>query len=136
MMVHRKGATRAFAAGNPELPLEYRSVGQPVLIPGSMGTASYVLVGLPDAMENTFGSTCHGSGRTMSRSAAMRQVNGNDLKTELNHQGIEIQTESIKGLAEEAPMAYKDVESVVGVVHNAGLAGRVARLRPLAVVKG
>jgi tRNA-splicing ligase RtcB len=136
VMVHRKGSTRAFPAGHLEVTAEYRSFGQPVLIPGSMGTASYVLVGQQKNMEQSFGSTCHGSGRTMSRTAARKKIFGKDLFNELTSKGIAVQTDSLKGLAEEAPDAYKDVESVVDVVHNAGIATKVARLRPLAVVKG
>ncbi len=136
VMVHRKGSTRAFPAGHPEVTPEYRNIGHPVLIPGSMGTASYVLVGQPKNMEQSFGSTCHGSGRTMSRTAARKRIFGKDLFTKLKNMGIFVQTGSLKGLAEEAPDAYKDVESVVEVVHNAGIATKVARLRPLAVVKG
>jgi tRNA-splicing ligase RtcB (3'-phosphate/5'-hydroxy nucleic acid ligase) len=136
VMVHRKGATRAFQAGNEDVPTDYRSIGQPVLIPGSMGTASYILVGLQGSMENSFGSTCHGSGRALSRTAALKQVRGDVLKKELNDRGIDIQSGSMKGLAEEAPQAYKDVESVVDVVSNAGIAGKVARLKPLGVIKG
>jgi tRNA-splicing ligase RtcB len=136
VIVHRKGATRAFPAGHPEVSMDYRSVGQPVLIPGSMGTASYVLVGLPTAMEHTFGSTCHGSGRLMSRTAATKRINGYALKNELTSRGIVIQTDSFRGLAEEAPEAYKDVESIVNVVEYAGIAKKVARLLPLGVVKG
>ncbi|MBU1159661.1 RtcB family protein [Patescibacteria group bacterium] len=123
VIVHRKGATRAF----PE---------QPVIIPGSMGTASYVLVGTEQAMKQSFGSTCHGAGRRMSRHAALRQVQGMQIKEELAHKGITIKTGSIKGLAEEAPLAYKDIDDVIEVVHNAGIAKKVARLRPIAVIKG
>jgi tRNA-splicing ligase RtcB len=136
LVVHRKGATRAFPAGHPDLPEHYRAVGQPVLIPGSMGTASYVLAGNKGALENTFATSCHGSGRTMSRSAALKIVQGSELKAELNSRGIEIQTASLRGLAEEAPKAYKDVESVVNVVHNSDIARKVVRLKPLAVIKG
>ncbi len=134
--VHRKGATRAFGPGRPEVPKAYRDVGQPVLVPGSMGTASYVLVGTGRAMEIAFGSTCHGAGRVMSRSQALKKIWGADLKRELEEQGLVIRAGSTKGLAEEAPAAYKDVSQVVEVVHGAGLARKVARLRPLAVIKG
>jgi len=134
--VHRKGATRAFGPGRPEVPKAYRDVGQPVLVPGSMGTASYVLVGTQRAMEVAFGSTCHGAGRVMSRAQALKKIWGADLKRELEEQGIVIRAGSTKGLAEEAPAAYKDVSRVVEVVHGAGLARKVARLRPLAVIKG
>ncbi|MDW8012380.1 MAG: RtcB family protein [Bacteroidota bacterium] len=136
VLVHRKGATRAFPPGHPETPAAYRSVGQPVLIPGSMGTASYVLVGAPGSMEHTFGSTCHGAGRQMSRHAAKRQVNAEELRHELRKRGIVVQAGSVRGLVEEAPVAYKDVDAVVRVVHEAGIARMVARLRPIAVVKG
>lgn len=136
VLVHRKGATRAFGPGHPEIPEKYKEVGQPVLIPGSMGTASYVLVGTNQAMEETFGSSCHGSGRRLSRHAAKRQVHGATLRDQLEKQGIVIRAGSMSGLAEEAPVAYKDVEDVVDVVHQAGIAKKVARLKPLAVVKG
>jgi tRNA-splicing ligase RtcB len=134
--VHRKGATRAFPAGSPEIPEEYRDVGQPVFIPGSMGTSSFVLAGEPGAMERSFGTTCHGAGRRMSRTGARRQITGAELRRELEAAGIVVRCPSNKGLAEEAPFAYKDVEKVVDVVARAGLARRVARLRPLGVVKG
>lgn len=136
LLVHRKGATRAFPANHKEVPERYRSVGQPVLIPGSMGTASYILVGQQTAMERTFGSTCHGAGRMMSRTAALKAIQGGALKDSLNKRGIVVETKSLKGLAEEAPSAYKDVESVVDVVDSAKIALKVARLKPLAVMKG
>jgi tRNA-splicing ligase RtcB len=136
LCVHRKGATRAFGPGHPDVPTDYRDVGQPVLVPGSMGTASYVLVGTQKAMELTFGSSCHGAGRTMSRSKARKQIWGSDLRKELEGQGIVVRAGSNKGLAEEAPAAYKDVNHVVEVVHSLGIARKVARLRPLAVIKG
>jgi tRNA-splicing ligase RtcB len=136
LCVHRKGATRAFGPGQPELPEVYRAVGQPVLVPGDMGTASYVLVGTEEAMEASFGSTCHGAGRVLSRKAAKRQIRGDKLKAELEAQGIQVRAGSMPGLAEEAPDAYKDIERVVNVVHRAGLARKVAKLRPLAVMKG
>ncbi len=136
VMVHRKGATRAFPAGHPEVTPEYRSIGQPVLIPGSMGTSSYVLAGLKGSMEHSFGSTCHGAGRLMSRTAARKQIKGDELKEELNEKGINIQTGSLKGLAEEAPAAYKNVESVVDVVEQAGIAKKIVKLKPVAVIKG
>lgn len=136
VVVHRKGATRAFPPKHPETPELYKKVGQPVLIPGSMGTASYVLVGQPGAMEISFGSSCHGAGRVMSRTKAKRQVRGSVLKEELEWQGIAVRSGSLSGLAEEAPIAYKDVEEVVNVVHGAGLAKKVARLKPVAVIKG
>jgi tRNA-splicing ligase RtcB len=136
LCVHRKGATRAFGPGYEGLAGDYRAVGQPVLVPGSMGTASYVMVGTQKAMELTFGSTCHGAGRVMSRTQATREVRGGELKAELEEQGIVIRAGSLKGLAEEAPSAYKDVDRVVQVVHGAGLACKVARLQPLVVIKG
>ncbi|HUX77965.1 MAG TPA: RtcB family protein [Anaerolineae bacterium] len=136
LCVHRKGATRACGPGYAGLPADYRDVGQPVLVPGSMGTASYVLVGTQKAMELTFGSTCHGAGRVMSRTRARKTVSGADLRKELEEQGIVVRAGSNKGLAEEAPQAYKDVSHVVEVVHGAGIARKVARLRPLAVIKG
>ena len=136
LIVHRKGATRAFPPHHPEVPELYRDTGQPVLIPGSMGTASYVLVGTEGAMKETFGSTCHGAGRTMSRTRARKEKLGQELVNELYECGITIQTKDIRSLPEEAPYAYKDVESVVDVVHNAGIAKKVARLKPMAVIKG
>jgi len=134
--VHRKGATRAFGPGFQGLPQEYRSIGQPVLVPGSMGTASWVLVGTPESMKRSFGSTCHGAGRTMSRRKAKKTVWGEDLRKELQAQGIHIRAGSMAGLAEEAPQAYKDVDAVVETVAGAGIARKVARLRPVAVIKG
>ena len=134
--VHRKGATRAFPAGSPEIPAAYREVGQPVFVPGSMGTASYVLAGEPGAMELSFGTTCHGAGRRLSRTGARREIGGAELRRRLEADGIVVRCPSNKGLAEEAPFAYKDVERVVDVVEAAGLARRVVRLRPLGVVKG
>ena len=134
--VHRKGATRAFGPGSDVLPVAYRDVGQPVLVPGSMGTSSWVLVGTEGSMSQTFGSTCHGAGRTMSRHQAKRSVQGPALRQKLEADGIRVRAGSMAGLAEEAPAAYKDVDRVVTVVHGAGLARRVARLTPLAVIKG
>lgn len=134
--MHRKGATRAFGPGRKEISEIYRAVGQPVLIPGSMGTASYVLVGTEQAMAESFGSTCHGAGRRMSRTEARRRVGGQMLKKELEAQGIIVCCASLSGLTEEAPLAYKDIDEVVDVVDRAGLAKKVARLVPLAVVKG
>ncbi len=134
--VHRKGATRAFGPGASVLPADLREIGQPVLIPGSMGTASYVLVGTAGAMEQTFGSTCHGAGRVMSRSQAKKQVRGEKLREELSSRGIVVRAGSMPGLAEEAPQAYKDVSRVVEVVSRAGIGKLVARLEPLAVIKG
>jgi tRNA-splicing ligase RtcB len=136
LIVHRKGATRSFGPGNEELPAAYRVSGQPVLIPGSMGTSSYVLAGSQGSMEQSFGSTCHGAGRQMSRHAARKKVQGEKLRRDLYNEGIVVQAGSIRGIAEEAPIAYKDVESVVDVVDRAGLAKKVAQLKPLAVIKG
>jgi tRNA-splicing ligase RtcB len=134
--MHRKGATRAFGPGNPALPLVYRKVGQPVLIPGNMGTASFILAGTKKAEEETFGSVCHGAGRRMSRAAAKRLARGSDIRDELGKQGILIRCDSMAGIAEEAPLAYKDIDDVVNVVHNAGLARKVVKLKPWGVVKG
>ncbi len=134
--VHRKGATRAFPPGSPDIPPAFHDVGQPVFIPGSMGTSSFVLAGRTGAMERSFGTTCHGAGRRMSRTGARRQIGGAELRRQLEAQGIVVRCPSNRGLAEEAPFAYKDVERVVSVVERAGLAGRVAQLRPLGVVKG
>ncbi len=134
--VHRKGATRAFGPGAADLPPEYQAVGQPVLVPGSMGTSSWVLVGTEESMNRSFGSSCHGAGRVMSRSKAKKMVRGTDLRERLEGEGIHIRARSMAGLAEEAPQAYKDVDAVVNTVCAAGIARKVARLRPLAVVKG
>lgn len=136
VVVHRKGATRAFPAGRPEVPSLYQATGHPVLIPGTMGTSSYVLVGTEEGMQIAFGSSCHGAGRRMSRMKAKKEVRGSTLRKELEAQGIIIRCESDPGLAEEAPIAYKDVDDVVHVVQEAKLANMVARLRPLAVIKG
>jgi tRNA-splicing ligase RtcB len=136
LCVHRKGATRAFGPGHPAVTPIYRAVGQPVLVPGDMGTASYVLVGTADAMEESFGTSCHGAGRVMSRSAAKKKIHGGTLRKELEAQGIRVRASSMPGLAEEAPDAYKDIDAVIEVVDGAGLARKVARLRPLAVMKG
>jgi tRNA-splicing ligase RtcB (3'-phosphate/5'-hydroxy nucleic acid ligase) len=136
LCVHRKGATRAFPPGSSEIPDRYRDAGQPVFIPGSMGTASYVLVGRRGAMEQSFGTVCHGAGRRLSRTAARKQVKGGDLRRRLEEDGITVRSASSRGLAEEAPFAYKDVDKVVKIVERAGLAGRVARLRPIGVIKG
>lgn len=136
LIMHRKGATRAFGPGHLEVIEEYREAGQPVIIPGSMGTASYVLAGTKEAMTESFGSSCHGAGRRMSRHAAKRAVEGSALREQLAKQGVHIQTGSLSGLAEEAPLAYKNVDDVVDVVAKAGLAQKVARLQPLVVVKG
>jgi tRNA-splicing ligase RtcB len=134
--VHRKGATRAFGPTHAETPEPYAAVGQPVFIPGSMGTASYVLAGTDQALQLSFGSTCHGAGRAMSRGEARRSRTGAEVRRELESQGIIVRCPSSGELAEEAPSAYKDVERVVDVVHHAGLAHRVARLRPVGVIKG
>jgi tRNA-splicing ligase RtcB len=136
LCVHRKGATRAFPPGHPEIPRAYREAGQPVFIPGSMGTASFVLAGRAGSMERAFGTTCHGAGRRLSRTAVRKQVEGASLRRRLEDAGITVRAASSRGLAEEAPEAYKDVERVVEVVERAGLAARVARLRPIGVVKG
>lgn len=136
VLVHRKGATRAFPAGHPDVPEDYRSEGQPVLIPGSMGTSSWVLVGTQKAMELTFGSTAHGAGRMMSRSAAKRQFWGGDIKTSLEKRGIAVRAASASVLAEEADLAYKNVDMVADASDKIGIATKVARLVPLAVVKG
>lgn len=134
--VHRKGATRAFGPGAAELPPEYKPIGQPVLVPGSMGTASWVLVGTETSMQRSWGSTCHGAGRVWSRSKAKREVRGENLRRELEQGGIRVRAGSMPGLAEEAPQAYKDVDAVVETVSKAGIARKVARLRPVAVIKG
>jgi tRNA-splicing ligase RtcB len=136
LLVHRKGATRAFPAGSIEIPEPYRAVGQPVFIPGSMGTASYVLAGEPGSVELAFGSTCHGAGRALSRTSARKRIHGAELRRRLEADGIVVRSPSNKGLAEEAPFAYKDVDRVIEVVARAGLARPVARLTPLGVVKG
>jgi tRNA-splicing ligase RtcB (3'-phosphate/5'-hydroxy nucleic acid ligase) len=134
--VHRKGATRAFGPGAPGLPSEYLSIGQPVLVPGSMGTASWVLTGTETSMERSYGSSCHGAGRVMSRSQAKREVRGDQLRRDLEADGIAVRAGSLPGLAEEAPNAYKDVDEVVETVIGAGIARKTARLRPVAVIKG
>jgi tRNA-splicing ligase RtcB len=136
LCVHRKGATRAFGPEHPEMPVDYRSIGQPVFIPGSMGTASYVLAGLATSEGRSWGSACHGAGRALSRTAAKKQVTGAALRRELEAHGIIVRCPSNAGLAEEAPFAYKDVERVAEVVEKAGLARRVARLIPFGVIKG
>jgi tRNA-splicing ligase RtcB len=134
--VHRKGATRAFPAGHPDVPDRYRDIGQPVIIPGDMGRASWVLVGGPRALERSFGTTCHGAGRCLSRTAATKLARGRNIEHELERQGVVARCRSREGLAEEQPAAYKDVDVVVDVVHRAGLSSKVARLRPLGVIKG
>ncbi|PIR90399.1 RNA-splicing ligase RtcB [bacterium (Candidatus Gribaldobacteria) CG10_big_fil_rev_8_21_14_0_10_33_41] len=133
--VHRKGATRAFPPGHPEIPKKYQPWGQPVLIPGSMGTASYVLVGTKEG-EEAFYSTCHGAGRTMSRHEAVRRISGQEVVRNLKQRGIIVKCFSMRGIAEEAPIAYKDIDEIVNIVHNAGLSKKVAKLKPLAVIKG
>jgi tRNA-splicing ligase RtcB (3'-phosphate/5'-hydroxy nucleic acid ligase) len=134
--VHRKGATRAFPAGHPETPSAYRTLGQQVIIPGDMGRASWVLLGQQGSMEQTFGSACHGAGRVMSRTAAVKHAEGRRIDRELAAQGIVARARSWKGLAEEQPAAYKNVDEVVEVVHKARLATKVARMRPIGVIKG
>jgi len=136
LCVHRKGATASFPAGHPELPPAFKDIGQPVIIPGDMGTNSYVLVGTDSAMSESFGSTCHGAGRTMSRSKARKTISGRELKQRLESQGILVMAEKESLLAEEAPEAYKDVSRVVNVCEGAGLSRKVAMLRPMAVLKG
>ena len=134
--VHRKGATRAFPAGHHDIPARYREVGQPVIIPGDMGRASWVLVGGPRSLERSFGTTCHGAGRCLSRTAATKAAKGRDIRRELERAGVIARSRSRGGLAEEQPAAYKDVDVVVDVVHRAGLSLKVARLTPLGVIKG
>jgi tRNA-splicing ligase RtcB len=136
VLVHRKGATRAFPAGHPELPAAYRDCGQPVFIPGSMGTASWVLLGAPGAMRETFGTTCHGAGRLMSRTAAKRGRDVKGVLRQLSEAGILVKSETRDGVLEEIPEAYKNVDEVIEVVHHAGIATMVARLRPMGVIKG
>jgi tRNA-splicing ligase RtcB len=136
VLVHRKGATRAFPKGHPDLPKSYLEVGQPVLIPGSMGTCSYVLVGTEQAMEETFGSSCHGAGRAKSRHAAKKEISAEQLIKDLKDKGIFVRGASKSGLTEENPNAYKDVSQVVQVVHEAGIAKKVAKLVPIGVMKG
>lgn len=136
LVLHRKGATRAFGPHTVGVPKPYEAVGQPVLIPGTMGTSSYVLVGTQESMEVAFGSSCHGAGRRLSRAQAKKEVRGSQLREELEKRGIIIRSDSDPGLAEEAPLAYKDVDNVVNVVAKAGLAKKVARVKPLAVIKG
>jgi tRNA-splicing ligase RtcB len=135
LVVHRKGATRAFPPNHPEIPEKYREVGQPVLIPGSMGTASYILAGTEKGKESFF-STCHGAGRTMSRREATRKFPGDQVIRSLEEKEIIVKYWGLRGIAEEAPSAYKNVDNVVKIVHNAGLAKKVAKLVPLAVIKG
>lgn len=136
VIVHRKGATRSFGPGFKELPKEYLNIGQPVIIPGSMGTCSYVMAGAAKSHDLTFGSCCHGAGRQLSRRAAKKRVNAPLLKQQLRDRGIFIEAGSFRGIAEEAPIAYKDVNRVVDTVHSSGIAKKVAQLKPLAVIKG
>jgi len=136
LVVHRKGATRAFGPGNPEIPGAYASVGQPVLVGGTMGTSSYILKGTVRGMEETFGSACHGAGRVMSRQQAKRRWVGRELVREMEARGILVRGHSLAGVAEEAPGAYKDVSDVVEVMHQTGISLKVARMRPLACLKG
>jgi tRNA-splicing ligase RtcB len=135
LCVHRKGATRAFPPGHPDIPEHYRQVGQPVLIPGSMGTSSYVLAG-DEAGAESFWSTCHGAGRTMSRREARRRVSGQEVVKRLEQKGVIIKCHSSSGIAEEAPVAYKNIDEVIEIVSESGLSRKVARLKPLAVIKG
>lgn len=136
LIVHRKGATRAFPPGHPELPEVYKSLGQPVLIPGDMGRVSFVLIGTEKAMKETFGSTCHGAGRVMSRHQAIRQAKGRSIWREMEEKGIIVKSAGRETLAEEMSEAYKDISNVVDVVHKAGISKKVARLRPIGVIKG
>lgn len=136
LCVHRKGATRAFPPGHPDIPDDYKEVGQPVLIPGDMGRCSYVLVGTEQAYRETFGSTCHGAGRVMSRHQAIKASKGRSISKELEAKGIIVRGASKATLVEEIPEAYKDVNSVVNIVHGAGISKKVVRLRPLGVIKG
>jgi tRNA-splicing ligase RtcB len=136
ILIMRKGATRAFGPGRKELPKDYQEIGQPVILPGSMGTSSYVLIGTKKAEELSFSSTAHGAGRLESRSKALRELKGEDVKKQLNDDGIEVIAGSWKGLAEEAPQVYKDIDEVVHVSDKIGLAKLVAKVRPIAVMKG
>jgi tRNA-splicing ligase RtcB len=136
VLVHRKGATRAFGPGSPVLPPDLQAIGQPVLIPGSMGTMSFILVGTATSMQQTFGSSCHGAGRVWSRSRAKKEIRGDKLRDAMQERGITVRAGSLSGLAEEAPQAYKDVSRVVDVVEKAGIGKKVARLEPIAVIKG
>ena len=136
LYVHRKGATRAFGPGHLTVPMQYRKVGQPVLIPGDMGSASFLLMGTEKAMGETFGSTCHGAGRKMSRTAATKMFRADQVRARLEQQGIYLRAASRSGITEEAPGVYKDIDDVVEIAHNSGLALKVARMRPVGVVKG
>jgi tRNA-splicing ligase RtcB len=134
--VHRKGATRAFSPGHSDLPARYQRIGQPVLVPGSMGTSSWVLTGTQTAMEKSFGSCSHGAGRVMSRTQAKKAIRGEALRSQLVDAGISVQAGSMRGLAEEAPQAYKDVDMVIACIEGADLGKKVAKLAPVAVIKG
>ena len=136
LCVHRKGATRAFSAGRPEIPRAYRDVGQPVIIPGDMGTASYILVGTEKAMEETWGSTCHGAGRAMSRSKAIRSFRGSEIQKALEARGQVIKATRPKILAEEASQAYKDIDEVIRSVEVSGISKPIVKVIPLGVAKG
>jgi tRNA-splicing ligase RtcB len=136
LIVHRKGATRAFGPGRPEVPKAYGKIGQPVLVGGTMGTESYILHGTEKGMQETFGSACHGAGRTMSRNQAKKQWWGENLIKDLSAKGIIIKGHSLAGVAEEAPGAYKDVTEVVDVMHNSGIAKKVVKVKPLISIKG
>ncbi|MCD5397181.1 MAG: RtcB family protein, partial [Candidatus Pacebacteria bacterium] len=135
LIVHRKGATRAFPPGHPEVPEKYRSVGQPVLLPGTMGTSSYVLSGTKHG-KGTFFSVAHGAGRAMSRRAAMKRISGQEVMNSLKLKEIIVRCQSIRGIAEEAPIAYKNIDDIINVVEQAGLSKKVAKLVPLVVIKG
>jgi len=134
--VHRKGATRAFPAGHPEVPSKYRSVGHPVIIPGDMGAGTYVLVGTDRGMKESFGSTCHGAGRMMSRATAINTYNASTVKQQLESKGIYLKASTKDGIIEEAPGAYKNIDDVIAVVSGAGLSRPVVKLTPIGVMKG
>lgn len=136
VFVHRKGATRAFSAGREEIPLQYKNYGQPVIVPGSMGTSSYVLCGTENAMNETFGSICHGAGRVMSRSKALKNISARDVKRKLESKGITVFSDSMKALAEESPDVYKNIDEVILSCEGAGIAKKIAKVKPLAVIKG
>jgi tRNA-splicing ligase RtcB len=136
LIVHRKGATRSFPPNHEEIPIDFQETGQPVIIPGSMGTASYVLVGQEKSMELSFGSTCHGAGRQMSRKQAKKEINSYKLLDDLKSKNIFVKTDSLRYLSEEAPIAYKNIHNVVNIVHNVGIAKKVAELKPYIVIKG
>tara|TARA_B100000315_G_C14114348_1_gene379576 strand:- start:44 stop:556 length:513 start_codon:yes stop_codon:yes gene_type:complete len=134
--IHRKGATRAFGKGRKEIPVKYRKIGQPVMIPGSMGTSSYLMVGTKKSEEISFGSCVHGAGRVKSRSLAIKTIKGEDVKANLKKKGIEIKSGSYKSLSEEAPQVYKDIDEVVKVVNELGISKKIAKLKPMIVIKG